>query len=196
LCRRGESVELFDCQIPEGKRYFNGYLSACISGILSGNIAPYQEEMRCFMEINRHAPLFTHKEILIEASPEAVWRIQADIDAWKEWQPNISKSRLDGALAPGSVFRWTSGGFAVTSTLQEVVPQQCIAWIGEALGTQARHIWTFTSQSGGTLVTTEESMQGWLITILKPVMPNFLDKSLDVWVKALKNRAEGKDENR
>ena len=44
-------------------------------------------------------------------------------------------------------------------------------------------------------MTTEESMEGWLISILKPLMPGFLDKSLDVWLKTLKNKAEGKTAN-
>ena len=144
------------------------------------------------MEINPRAPLVARKEIFIQASPEAVWKIQTDIGAWKEWQPDISKSQIDGALATGSVFTWTSGGFSVTSMLQEVVSRQRIAWTGKALGSQARHIWIFKPQNGGTLVTTEESMEGWLISILKPLMPGFLDRSLDVWLKNLKNRAEGK----
>ena len=147
------------------------------------------------MEINPRAPLVARKEIFIQASPEAVWKIQTDIGAWKEWQPDISKSQIDGELVPGSVFRWMSGGIAVTSTLQGVVPQQRIAWTGKALGSRARHIWIFESQNGGTLVTTEESMEGWLISILKPLMPGFLDKSLDVWLKTLKNKAEGKAAN-
>jgi len=147
------------------------------------------------MEINPRAPLVARKEIFIQASPETVWKIQTDISAWNEWQPDISKSQIDGALVTGSVFRWTSGGFAVTSTLHEVVSQQRIAWTGKALGSQARHIWIFKSQNGGTLVTTEESMEGWLISILKPLMLGFLDKSLDVWVKNLKNKAEGKTVN-
>jgi len=49
--------------------------------------------------------------------------------------------------------------------------------------------------NGGTLVTTEESMKGWLISTLKPRMPGFLDKSLDVWVKNLENKAEGRTAN-
>jgi uncharacterized protein YndB with AHSA1/START domain len=156
---------------------------------------PNQKEMSCSMEINPQAPLVARKEIFIQATPETVWRIQTDINAWKEWQPDISKSQIEDVFSTGAIFRWTSGGFAVTSTLQEVVPQERIAWTGKALGSQARHIWTFKLQTGGTLVTTEESMEGWLISILKPLMPNFLDKSLYVWVKALKHRAEGKTVN-
>jgi uncharacterized protein YndB with AHSA1/START domain len=143
------------------------------------------------MEINRQAPLVAHKKILIQATPDVVWSIHTDINAWKEWQPDISRSNFDGVLSNGSIFIWNSGGFTITSTLQEIVPQERIAWTGKALGSQARHIWTLKPQAGGTLVTTEESMEGWLISIMKILMPNFLDKSLDVWVKALKNKAEG-----
>ncbi len=49
---------------------------------------------------------------------------------------------------------------------------------------------SFKPWNGGTLVTTEESMEGWLISILKPLMPGFLDKQLDVWAKDVKSKAE------
>jgi hypothetical protein len=144
------------------------------------------------MEVNLKAPLVSHKEIFIQASLEAVWQIQTNINGWKEWQTDISKSQLNGALMAGSVFKWTSGGFAVTSTLQEVVPQQRISWSGKALGSYAKHVWMFKPQNGGTLVITQESMEGWLISLLKPFMPGFLDKSLEVWTKNLKQKAEAK----
>ena len=41
------------------------------------------------------------------------------------------------------------------------------------------------------MVTTEESMDGWLVKVLKVVMPRFLDASLDVWLQSLKQQAEG-----
>jgi len=144
------------------------------------------------LEINAQAPLVARKEIFIQASPDKVWDIQTGINSWKDWQPDISHAELNGALAPGSVFRWTSGGLAVTSTLQEVEPKRRVAWTGQAFGSRARHIWAFRPQGDGTLVTTEESMEGWLIVLLKPLMPRFLEKSLDVWLGSLKTKAEGK----
>ncbi len=144
------------------------------------------------MEINPQAPLVTRKEIFIQASPEAVWKIQTDINAWKDWQPDIAKSLLQGPLEAGSIFQWTSGGFAITSTLQEVELHRHIAWTGQAFGSKVRHIWVFKPENGGTLLTTEESMEGWLISLMKLVMPRFLDQSLDVWLRSLKNKAEGK----
>lgn len=145
------------------------------------------------MEINPKAPIVTRRETFINASPEAIWKIQTGINTWQEWQHEISKSQLDGTLATGSVFKWTSGGLAITSTLQEVAPPHRIAWSGKALGSLVRHIWVFKPQNGGTLVITEESMEGWLISILKLLMPDFLDKSLDVWLKNLKSQAESKN---
>ncbi len=143
------------------------------------------------MEINSRAPMVAHKEIFVNAPIQAVWKIQSDIDGWKNWQTDITKSQLDGELVPNEIFKWTSGGFAVTSTIQEVVPQQRLAWSGKALGSFAKHIWMFKPQDGGTLVTTEESMEGWLISLLKPFVPGFLDKSLQVWTQNLKKKAEG-----
>jgi uncharacterized protein YndB with AHSA1/START domain len=144
------------------------------------------------MEINPQAPLIARKEIFIQASPEIVWDVQTDVNAWKDWQPDISKSQLIGPLAVNSVFKWRSGGFVVTSTIQEVVPQQRIAWTGRALGSKAMHIWIIKPEKNGTLVNTEESMEGWLISLLKPLMPGFLNKSLDVWLESLKAKAEGR----
>jgi uncharacterized protein YndB with AHSA1/START domain len=142
------------------------------------------------MEINAQAPLVARKEVYIQASPEKVWEIQTNIDAWKEWQPGISSSLILGPLTVGAFFQWTSGGFAITSTLQEVQPKTRIAWTGRAFGSQARHIWMFQPQGDGTLVTTEESMEGWLIRLLKLSMPKFLEQSLDLWLSSLKFIAE------
>ncbi|MGD0003905.1 MAG: SRPBCC family protein [Anaerolineaceae bacterium] len=147
------------------------------------------------MEINTQAPLVSRKEVFIQASPDKVWEIQTNINAWKDWQPGINRSQLDGALTVGALFRWTSGGFAVTSMLQEVEPRRRIAWTGNAFGSKARHIWMFKPQGDGTLVTTEESMEGWLIVLLKPLMPKFLEQSLDVWMSSLKTKGEGKANN-
>lgn len=142
------------------------------------------------MEINPHAPLVAHKEIFINAPLQTVWQIQSDINGWNDWQTDISRSQFDGELKPNAVFKWISGGFTVTSTLQEVVLQQRLAWSGKSLGSVAKHIWLFKAQEGGTLVTTEESMEGWMISLFKPFAPGFLDKSLEVWTQNLKKKAE------
>jgi uncharacterized protein YndB with AHSA1/START domain len=142
------------------------------------------------MEVNQRAPLFAHQEIFIEAPPQSVWNIQTDIDNWSSWQPSITAFKLGSPLAVGSVFRWRSGGLNVTSTVQVLEPNELIGWTGKSLGAQAKHIWKFIPQDNGTLVTTEESMEGWSVRLLKFVMPKFLDNSLDTWLRNLKTQAE------
>ena len=142
------------------------------------------------MDINHQAPIVARKEIFIQASPEVVWKLLADINAWSQWQPDVPMARLEGPLAGGSVFYWKGGGLDITSTLQVVEPGQKIGWTGKSLGTQARHIWLFSSQKNGTLVSTEESMEGWLPTLLKVIMPNFLEVAINKMLKSLKRRAE------
>jgi uncharacterized protein YndB with AHSA1/START domain len=145
------------------------------------------------MNINEQAPLVAHKELYIQAPPEVVWKIHTDINNWNQWHPDITEAHLEGPLAVGSIFRWKSGGLTITSTIQVVEPNQRIGWTGTGFGAQASHIWTLRPHNDGTMLTTEESMQGWLVTILKLFMPTFLDKSLDVWMQSLKGKAEGSD---
>lgn len=142
------------------------------------------------MEINRHAPLVAQKQIFIEAPPQIVWNIQTDINNWSRWQPGMTESKLESPLAVGSAFRWKSGGLNVTSTIQVIEPSQEIGWTGRSLGAHAKHIWKLTPQNNGTLVTTEESMEGWSIQFLKLISPKFLDNALDTWLQSLKTKAE------
>lgn len=145
------------------------------------------------MNINYHAPLVAHREIFIQALPEVVWKTHTNINNWSHWQPDIDKARLKGPLAPESTFQWKAGGLSITSTIQLVEPEQQICWTGKALGTRAEHSWMIKGHNNGTIVTTEESMEGWLINILKFIMPKFLEKSLDTWLENLKSRAEDND---
>jgi uncharacterized protein YndB with AHSA1/START domain len=143
------------------------------------------------MKINEQATLIAHKEILIQAPPEAVWKIHTDINKWGQWHPAITMTNLAGPLAAGSVFQWKTGGLTLTSTIQVVEPNQQIGWTGKGLGTQASHLWRLKPHQDGTLLTTEESMEGWLVIVLKLIMPKFLDGSLDTWLQSLKRRVEG-----
>ena len=143
------------------------------------------------MEINQQAPLVARKEIFIQAQPQVVWKIHTDINFWNTWQPSITLSKLEVPLMVGAMFQWKSGGITINSTVQVVVPNEQIGWTGKAIGTHAKHIWTLKSYNGGTLLTSEESMDGWLVKILKVVMPKFLEQSLDIWLQSLKKQVEG-----
>jgi uncharacterized protein YndB with AHSA1/START domain len=142
------------------------------------------------MEINDSAPALARQQVLINASPEKVWQLLSDINHWSAWQPGISSAVLDGALIPGSIFRWKSGGTRIVSQLQEVEPHRRLGWTGKAMGAIAKHLWILEPQNGGVLVRTEESFEGWVVVLLRGMMQKTLDTSLQAWLAQLKKTAE------
>jgi hypothetical protein len=70
-----------------------------------------------------------------------------------------------------------SGGLSITSTIQDVEAAKHIVWSGTAIGARAFHAWTLIPRDRVTLVSTEESMEGWLVALLKTPEPGFLRKS-------------------
>lgn len=145
------------------------------------------------MEINENAVLKTSKEVEIQAPVEKVWNIQTNIDALHEWQPDISSAKLNSRLEPGTTFVWKSGGFKLTSTIVKVSESNLLGWTGTGLGASAIHIWQFKQmENGSTLVRTEESMDSWLVRLLKGMMDQKLNESLDTWLNALKQTAESR----
>ncbi|MBI4784040.1 MAG: SRPBCC family protein [Oscillatoriophycideae cyanobacterium NC_groundwater_1537_Pr4_S-0.65um_50_18] len=146
------------------------------------------------MEINLKAPAIAQHQITINATSETIWQILTDINQWATWNPNISEARLEGALKPGSTFRWKSGGTAVLSTLQEIEPQRRLSWTGQVIGTRAIHVWMLEPQGDCVIVRTEESFEGWLVQLTKGMMQRMLDTSLQEWLKHLKQKAEAATE--
>lgn len=143
------------------------------------------------MEIDNDAVLRTGKEIEIQASVEKVWEIQTDINAWPKWQPEITNARIAGKLESGESFVWKSGGFKLTSTIDEVSEYSFLGWHGQGFGASAIHVWEFERlDNGNTLVRTNGSMDGWLVRLLKGMMDKKLNESLDVWLDALKKTSE------
>lgn len=142
------------------------------------------------MDANQNAPAFARHEIHIESPPERVWALISDIDGWSSWQPDIATARLMGLLAPGSTFKWKSGGTGVSSTLEEVNPPRRLGWTGRAMGARAKHVWILEPQGSGTTVKTEESFEGLVVVLLKNRMQRLLDDSLQKWLARLKEAAE------
>jgi len=141
-------------------------------------------------EINREAPAVARREIEIAASPDAVWALHADIAAWPEWHPDITATNPDDLVDAGSTFTWKSGPGTITSTIVVFDPPGKMLWTGRAMGTRAIHDWRFESSNGGTRVVTEESMEGWPVSLYRGFFQKTLDRSLDAWLSGLKARAE------
>jgi hypothetical protein len=140
-------------------------------------------------QIDEKAPVRASSEILISAPVDKVWQLLSGIDDWPKWQSTISMARTSGPVQPGTEFTWIMGGTRIKSRLALVVPGADLAWTGTALGTKAIHIWHLKALDGGrTLVSTKESMSGFMLKIL--YSSKKLEKSQREWLEALKRASE------
>ena len=142
------------------------------------------------MDINREAPAIASSEGLIRAPLDVIWTTLTNIAEWSRWNPDVSSVDLRGPLAPGTEFRWKSGGASIVSTLQEIDPKRRIAWTGRTLGIRAAHVWTFTEQAEGVLVRTEESFDGLIVRLFSGAMRRMLASSLEKSLSALRTECE------
>jgi len=140
--------------------------------------------------INPNAPVKTYQQITIHATPQKVYQIMSDINHWAQWHSDVTNPRLNGPFEKGSSFDWKSGGLTIHSTLHTAIPGQKIGWSGKAFGAFAIHNWSFINEKGYTTVKVEESMEGWLVNIMKGKFQKGLEQSLQVWLKNLKVKAE------
>lgn len=142
-------------------------------------------------QIDEHAAVKASSEILIAAPTEKVWRLLVEIDEWPKWQPNITAAKIAGPLNQGTKFEWTTEGTRIKSRLAVVKPGEKLAWTGKARHTTAIHVWQFrATPNGGTVVSTRESMSGFMLKLKVFYSSKDLEKSQKAWLDALKREAE------
>ena len=99
---------------------------------------------------------------------------------------------IDGALVKGTSFRWRAGPGMIKSTLQSVDPVRQVAWSGTTFGIDAIHVYSLAPRNGHTLVRTEESWEGLLVSLFRNSMQKNLEKTLTAGLRYLKEEAESK----
>lgn len=140
--------------------------------------------------VNTAAPLYCQDSLFIKAQPEKAWQVLTNIAHWPQWMPKVTKSQLHGALCPGTSFDWKASGAHIHSTLHTVVPQEAIGWTGKTMGIKAVHNWTFQKVEGGTLVSVEESLEGFLAKLFRKPFLKSLKKDMRLSLEALKRECE------
>lgn len=140
--------------------------------------------------INHNAPVKCSKTILINAKTEKVWSVLTNIDQWPSWQKDIAKSKLYGTLKPDATFEWKSGGLTIRSTIQDINECRRIGWTGKTMGILAIHNWKLTEENRQTKVEVEESMEGFLATLLSTMFNKQLETGMQNWLHMLKAECE------
>ncbi|MGI5198271.1 SRPBCC family protein [Streptomyces sp. CA-288835] len=141
-------------------------------------------------DIDRSAPVIVELRTTIDATPETLWELHTDINAWPSWNAGIDKAHLPEGFAEGSVFDWETAGLSISSRIIEVQPRHRTVWGGPAHGIDGVHVWTFEPTTNGTVVTTLESWAGAPVEADPEGMRTALEGSLLAWLGALKGAAE------
>ena len=140
--------------------------------------------------INANAPVVGASEIEIDATPEAVWEVLTDFEAWPSWNPDVKSMTVEGPVAARSVFRWKAGPGTIESTIQRVEQPRVIAWTGTTLGIKAIHFWHLEPHNGSTFVRTEESYEGLVTRLFRRPLQKTLDRALADGLRYLKTEVE------
>jgi uncharacterized protein YndB with AHSA1/START domain len=140
-------------------------------------------------KIREDAPVKASLEITIHAPIEKVWLLLTDVSSWPKWQTDISTAEMPGPLQAGTTFSWTTGGTHIKSRLALVQPYDQFAWTGTAFGATAIHVWKLSRLAdGGTIVKTDESMHGFLLSLF--YSSKKLEETDQRWLDRLKLAAE------
>ncbi|HWB10762.1 MAG TPA: SRPBCC domain-containing protein [Pirellulales bacterium] len=130
--------------------------------------------------------------IMIDATPERVWKVLTDGAGWLSWNPTIEK--LEGVIAPGAkvkVYSKIAPGRAFLVRVSEFVPPRLMVWAGGMpLGLfKGVRTYTLTPTDGGVEFAMREAFSGPLSSLIARSIPD-LQPSFDEFAAALKRRAE------
>lgn len=132
-----------------------------------------------------------HAEVTT-ASPEAVWRVVADVAHWPAWNPGYSAASLDGPPNPGTTGTVTlPNGMRRPFTLVEA--QQAAAFVIGASGPGVRQRFSHRIEplgDGRTRVTMAATMEGVLSPVFARLFGNVIAGYTPTAVRQLIAKAE------
>lgn len=123
----------------------------------------------------------------LRAPRDRVWRAFCQATGWERW----SRDGESASLNPLGVH------LRLTLTVVEAQEGRRVAWQGRGLGIHSRHEFSFRDQAGGCLVTSRETLSGWMLLLLRPFYsPRRLANNAQAWLAELAARCEGRPPER
>jgi uncharacterized protein YndB with AHSA1/START domain len=137
--------------------------------------------------------VFVHNELLIKASPAAVWRALVEAGDWPEWYPHCKNVRLAGGgdrLSADESFRWSTNGQRLRSRVRAFAPQREIAWDARNPLIRVYHRWSLEESGEDCFVVTEEAQRGILPSLTRPFTRRLMLRVHQDWLERLGARAQ------
>lgn len=129
--------------------------------------------------------------IEINASPEAVWKVLTNVQAFPEWEPNVTKVEGEADLGNKITVHTKFSDRAFPVTVSEFVPNSRMVWSsGMPFGLfKGARTFILTTVGDGVKVKTREEFAGLLLPIFKGQIGD-LQPTFDAFVEALKTKVE------
>lgn len=144
------------------------------------------------IRINENAQAIARSKVQIDADPESVWNVLTDLENWPKWNPDVKNVEMGPNFVVGSEFKWKAGPGTITSKLQVINKPKLLVWTGKTLGIHAVHVWKLKPINGQTIISSEESWEGLIVSILAGKMKKTLEKSTESGLKYLKQELENR----
>jgi hypothetical protein len=124
----------------------------------------------------------------IDAPIQEVWKALVLAKEWPKWNREIKRVSVDGPLDVGKKFVWGPSFPTINSEVVLCIPEKKLLWVGTMLNFKAIHSWKLSERNGLTIVSSEESLDGTMVTWI--FGQNKLNDNLKNWLFALKRKAE------
>ncbi len=124
----------------------------------------------------------------IRAPKKDVWTALIQAKEWPEWNREIKSVSVDETLGLGKKFVWGPAFPKIKSEVVLCLPESRLVWVGTMLHFKAIHSWKLIEKEGQTLVLTEESLNGAMVTWI--FGQRKLNDNLKNWLAFLKQRVE------
>ncbi|MEO0734028.1 MAG: SRPBCC domain-containing protein [Bacteroidota bacterium] len=135
-------------------------------------------------------PLHLQTDILIPASPAAVWAVLTDFARYPEWNPFVTKAT--GDWRAGSTVAITAGGMNFRPRVLTFQPQRELRWRGKLLMNglfDGEHYWTLEERTPGhTFLTHGEHFNGALVPLFRKKLETATKAGFIAMNEALKVR--------
>ena len=138
------------------------------------------------------AKLYVRNERTMHAPIAAVWAWLVAAPRWNSWFVNATNVKLpSGAttLASGMPFTWSQTGIALRTEIREFEPMRRIAWYATSPLIRAYHTWDVQTDGTITRVITDETQNGFMPTLGKPILKPRMLAVHDTWLELLERQA-------
>lgn len=140
--------------------------------------------------------MIVHVERIIEidAPPEIVWNVMADVEKWPEWTPSMRKIEKmgDKPFGKGASFRVAPRGAPRSVwTVTECDEDRSFFWEARSANAHAVAGHVIEPHGAGSLVTLSVDVTGsWMVKVLGPLMAMTIRRSVRQEAEGLKRRSE------